>query len=254
MSLIKEKGIVVYSKLVGEADCVITLLCESGTKAKFRLKGIKKSKNRPIIASELGSLISIDYYAHKNVEIFNVKEVSVIERFENPKTSYEGFLLITYFCELIDTILPNGDSHSKCFDLFFAAMTVLNAKKFQPLILPFFKLRLLSLLGLVSKEFQCSICEEPILIKKSASLQFQNLEMICGDCNSLLKNQILSIRLMDRIFKTRFAVLSEEEISFAVIIDLDHVLNDYLRTYLNVNLKAFDPFYKSIGTNYEIHY
>ena len=118
MSLLKERGIVVASKLMGEADAVITLLCESGNKSKYRLKGIKKSKNRPIIASEPGTFISIDFYLHKNVEIFNVKEVSVIERFENPKTSYEGYLLITYFCELIDTILPNGDSHAKCFDLF----------------------------------------------------------------------------------------------------------------------------------------
>ena len=254
MPLVKEKGIVVASKLMGEADSVITLLCESGTKAKFRLKGIKKSKNRPIIASEPGALISIDYYSHKNVEVFNVKEVSIIERFENPKASYEGFLLITYFCELIDTILPNGDSHAKCFELFYAAMSVLNAGKFQPLILPFFKLRLLSLLGLVSKEFFCSVCEESLLTKNSASLQFQNLEMICGDCNPTRKNQILSIRLMHRIFKNRFANLSQEEISFSVIVDLDQVLNDYLRTYLNVNLKAFDLFYKSIGTNYEIHY
>ena len=182
------------------------------------------------------------------------KEVSVIDRFENPKGSYEGYLLVTYFCELIDTILPNGDSHTKCFELFHAAMSVLNAGKFQPLILPFFKLRLLSLLGLVSKEFHCSICEEPLLTKNSASLHFQNLEMTCGDCNPSKKNQILSIRLIDRIFKTRFANLSQEEISFSVIVDLDQVLNDYLRAYLNVNLKAFEPFYKSIGTKYEIHY
>ena len=254
MSLLKERGIVVASKLMGEADAVITLLCESGNKSKYRLKGIKKSKNRPIIASEPGTFISIDFYLHKNVEIFNVKEVSVIERFENPKTSYEGYLLITYFCELIDTILPNGDSHAKCFDLFYAAMSVLNAGKFQPLILPFFKLRLLSLLGLVSKEFHCSNCEEPILTKNSASLHFQNLELTCGDCIPSQKNQLLSIRLMDRIFKNRFAALSQEEISLQTIIELDQVLNDYLRTYLNMNLKAFDLFYKSIGTNYEINY
>jgi DNA repair protein RecO (recombination protein O) len=239
---------------MGEADALITLLCESGSKAKYRLKGIKKSKNRPIIASEIGSFISVDFYLHKNTEIFNVKEVSIIERFENPKASYEGFLLITYFCELVDTILPNGDSHEKCFGLFYAALSMLNSGKFQPLILPFFKLRLLSLLGLVSKEFRCSGCDESILNNNSSSLQYMNLEMTCGDCHPPKKNQILTIRLMDRIFRTRFAQLSQEEIPFSAIIDLDQVLNDYLRSYLNVNLKAFDLFYKSIGTKYEIHY
>lgn len=254
MSLVKEKGIVVSSRPMGEADAIITLLCESGNKAKFRLKGIKKSKNRPIIASETGTFISIDYYSHKNVEIFNVKEVSVLDRFENPKSSYEGFLLITYFCELVDTILPNGDSHEKCFDLFYAALCALNAGKFQPLILPFFKLRLLSLLGIVSKEFKCSHCEESVLNKNSAALQYMNLEMTCGDCHSSSKNQILSIRLMDKIFRVRFATLSQEEIPLSAIIDLDQILNDYLRSYLNVSLKAFDLFYKSIGKKYEIHY
>jgi len=254
MSLIKEKGIVVSSKLVGEADALITLLGESGSKAKYRLKGIKKSKNRPIIASETGSYISIDFYLHKNEEIHNVKEVSIIERFENPKATYEGYLLVTYFCELIDTVLPNGDSHAKCFELFYAAMLALNAGKFQPLILPFFKLRLLSLLGIVSKDFTCSICDEPVLTKNSASLQYMNLEMTCGDCHPPNKNQILSIRLMDKIFKNRFAILSQEEIPIAVIVELDQILNDYLRAYLNVTLKTFDLLYKSMGTGYEIHY
>lgn len=254
MSLIKEKGIVVSSKLVGEADGLITLLGESGSKAKYRLKGIKKSKNRPIIASELGSYISIDFYLHKNEEIHNIKEVSVIDRFENPKATYEGYLLVTYFCELVDTILPNGDSHAKCFELFHAAMLALNTGKFQPLILPFFKLRLLSLLGLVSKDFTCSLCEEPILVKNSAYLHYMNLEMTCGDCHPPIKNQILSIRLMDRIFKNRYANLSQEEIPIPVIVELDQILNDYLRAYLNVTLKAFDLLYKSMGTSYEIHY
>jgi|JI10StandDraft_1071094.scaffolds.fasta_scaffold02820_12 DNA repair protein RecO (recombination protein O) len=254
MSLIKEKGIVVSTKLVGEADALITLLGESGSKAKYRLKGIKKSKNRPIIASELGSFISIDYYHHKNTEIHNVKEVSIIDRFENPKSTYEGYLLIIYFCELIDSILPNGDSHTKCFELFYAALQALNTNKFHPLILPFFKLRLLSLLGLVSKDFSCAVCEEPVLVKNSAALHYMNLEITCGDCHPPLKNQILSIRLMDKIFKMRYANLSGEEIPTPVIIELDQILNDYLRSYLNVALKAFDLLYKSMGTNYEIHY
>lgn len=254
MSLVKEKGIVVSSKVIGEADALITLLCQSGSKSKYRLKGIKKSKSRPIIASEIGSFISIDFYAHKNSEIFNVKEVSIIERFEKPKSTYEGFLLISYLCELIDLILPNGDSHGKCFEIFYAALCALEADKFQPLILPFFKLRLLSLLGLVSKEFICSVCEESILTKNSASLHYMNLDMICGECQTVKKNHILSIRLMDKIFKSRFSSLSQEEIPLSVIVDLDQVLNDYLKTYLNVTLKAFDLFYKSIGTMYEIHY
>lgn len=254
MSLIKEKGIVVATSIIGEADALITLLGESGSKAKYKLKGIKKSKNRPIVASELGSFISIDYYHHKNIEIHNVKEVSIIERFENPKAAYEGYLLIIYFCELIDCILPNGDSHAKCFDLFYAVLLSLNSGKFKPLLLPFFKLRLLSLLGLVSKEFTCAVCNESVLSKSSAALHYMNLEITCGDCHSPNKNQILSIRLMDKVFKMRYAILSAEEISIPVIIELDQILNDYLRSYLNVNLKAFDLLYKSMGTNYEIHY
>jgi hypothetical protein len=81
-----------------------------------------------------------------------------------------------------------------------------------------------------------------------------NLEITCGDCHPPLKNQILSIRLMDKIFKMRYANLSGEEIPTPVIIELDQILNDYLRSYLNVALKAFDLLYKSMGTNYEIHY
>ncbi|HNI91176.1 MAG TPA: DNA repair protein RecO, partial [Leptospiraceae bacterium] len=240
------------TRQVGEADAVITILGESGTKAKYKLKGIKKSKNRPILASELGALIAIDYYQHKNEEIHNIKEVSLIERFEKIKETYEGYLLITYFCELMDTILPNGDSHEKCFELLNAAFHAINEENFQPLILPFFKLKLLSVLGLVSRELICHSCEEDMLLKNAASINSIHLDITCGDCMPPSKNQISIIKLMDRIFKSRYATLSKEETPISLISQLDQILNDYLRAYLNVTLKTFDLFYKSLGGKYEI--
>ena len=254
MSLLKEKGIVVATKQIGEADALITILGESGTKAKYKLKGIKKSKNRPILASELGTLIAIDYYQHKNEEIHNIKEVSLIERYENIKTCYGGYLLISYFCELIDVILPNGDKHEKCFELMKAALQTLNEENFHPLILPFFKIKLLFVLGLISKELVCSSCDEEVPVKNSASLYVTNLEIVCGDCLIPQKNQILLIRLMDRIFKSRFINLVKEEISIELITQLDQILNDYLRGYMNVSLKTLDLLYKSLGAKYEIRY
>ena len=65
MSLLKKRGIILQSTTYSEADALITLLSEDGIKEKFLIKGIKKSKKRPIVASEIGTLIHIDYYYHQ---------------------------------------------------------------------------------------------------------------------------------------------------------------------------------------------
>ena len=119
MSLDKETGIVLHSRNCSNADAIITLLGSKHAKTKYTLKGIKKSKNRPIVASEIGSLISIDFYNHEKNGNKIVKEASVMNRFDKIKSSYGGFLILSYTSELLDKILPDGEFYPKIFRLYF---------------------------------------------------------------------------------------------------------------------------------------
>lgn len=252
MSLRKENGIVIASKTVGEADSILTILAESGLKSKFKLRGIKKSKSRPIIASEIGSLINIDFYLHERDEISNIKEVSILERFEKVKSNYVGYLLLSYFCELLDTLLPESNENQSSYELLLKAITTLNTEIIFFHFLPFFKIRLLFLLGLLSKENTCNTCGVEFSQVESASIQNHNLEFVCSDCKPSYKSQLNLIYLIQYLFKTRYINLEIPKINFAEIIELDRILNDFLRSYINRELKTLEILYKQIGGKLEL--
>lgn len=252
MSLKKTSGFVIKSTTVSETDSIIHLLGEDGIKSKFKIKGIKKSKSRPIVSSEIGSQISIDYYSHEKNEISNIKEVSVIDRFDKLKSNYTGFLILTYIAELVDAIIPENYEQKQIYELFQKAILTLNEEKVYFQFLPFFKIRLLHLLGLLSREQNCSVCGEDLKEIGSASIHYQNLEFICKNCVQITKEQIGLIFLIDYLFKNRYINIDFTKTSNSDIFELDRILNDYLRIYLNKELKSFKILYHSIGGQIEL--
>ncbi len=171
MSLLKKRGIILQSTTYSEADALITLLSEDGIKEKFLIKGIKKSKKRPIVATEIGTLIHIDYYYHQNNNLFFlVKEISLEKRYDLIKNDYISTLILCLFLELVEKTLPEGFTEPKIFKLLFSALEALEKYGSKTLILPFFKFKLLLSLGVVPKDYICQKCGIEILNKNSAKL------------------------------------------------------------------------------------
>lgn len=253
MSLNKETGIVLFSRNFPNADSIVTLLGSTKSKTKYALKGIKKSKNRPIVSSEIGSLIAIDYYDHEKDGVKMIKEVNILNRFDAIKSSYGGFLILSYTAELLDKILPDGESYPKIFKLYFEFLTSLNSNEYSPLVLPFFKVKLLAQIGLFSGEFICHFCGQEVLEKKSVFVNPENWEVVCGDCQHVSKNYKTEVSLLSAMMKAKYKNLKSVEIPVSVIKEADSLLNIFLKYYLGASLKTADTFYKSISENYEFH-
>lgn len=245
LSLRKDKGIVVQSRIFNDHDIVITLLSEFGIKSKFRFSGIKKSKKRPIICTEIGSYISLDYYFHDKF-ISNIKEASIVDRFESVKTNYKLFLLLNYICELSDRLFVDGEVHLRGFKLLYASLKELNENPFDLLFLPFFKLRLLKENGLVSDEFLCTHCMEPARIKKAVSFLPCKLELICEDCDLIKENHIQIVSLMEEMMNIKFAIMKNNNVPSSLIKTSDKIINQYLNHYLDIELKSFKFLYEAL--------
>lgn len=235
-------------------DALITVLGKTQPKAKYILKGIKKSKNRPIVASEISTQIQLDFYSHEKDETRIVKEVSVVNRFEKIKSSFGGFVLLGYTSELLDQLLPDGESHTAIYKLYLEFLNTIDENGYSPLIMPFFKIKLLAAVGLFSGEFRCIFCNMDVLEKKSAFINSENWEVTCGDCQNIQKNTINEIRLFNAIMKNRYLNLKNKSIPLPQIIEIDYLLNSYLKIYIGKPLKSANILYKSLKENYEFLY
>lgn len=250
MSITKEIGYVLQSRNVSEADSIITVLGETGSKQKYIIKGIRKSKRRSILSIEIGSFIELNYYDNGK-EIHNVKEINLLNRYEKSKSGYFNLIVVSYLCEITDALLVEVEKHPRAFALFKSIMNTIEASQFDILMLPIFKTKLLLELGLISEEFHCQECGEPVIGKNNSFLDPYTMEILCSDCQNIKENNIGIIRFLDQILKSKYSHLKNSIQEKFLILNTDNILNLYIRNYLNRELKTQELFYKQLRVENE---
>ncbi|TGM56556.1 DNA repair protein RecO [Leptospira adleri] len=249
-SLRKMRGIVLESREIPGGDAVIRLLPEEGIVENFRVRGIRKSKTRPIASVEPGSLTSLDYYNAKNQqETHNVKEISLLNRFDRAKAGYLGMVIVSYLVELASSFTPDGAEHPGEFRLLSGALEELEENGPSILILPFVKLRLLVSGGFLSKELLCHSCGMPLKEMTSVTLQTSPLELVCGNCLHSNENDLGLVQWIQTFLMLRFRDLKERKISVETILDLDRICNRMLEPILRRKLKSAATLYEALGEN-----
>lgn len=234
----KANGIVLETKAVGEADSLITLLLDSGFKETFLLKGIRKTKRREILATELGSFVNLVYYHKKNQEIRSVKEIHLIERFEKLKSYYSGFITLSAILELVNKFIPKNLEQKKVFELLLKALEILNELGVSNIVVPFFKLRLLQILGYAPREFECISCSKNIFQSKGAMIYSNTLEIFCAECKTLEENHIEILLLMKKMSFTSYKNLLQQEFKIEILKQIDSILNRFINSQLGLELKT----------------
>jgi DNA repair protein RecO (recombination protein O) len=250
MALKKERGIVIQSLDIGDSDRMISLAGASDIRLKFISKGIRKSKRRAISSTELGSLVEIDFYDQLEKDWKSIKEINLINRYDQIKSTYPGTLLMIYFCEMISTLYPEGESHPFLYQLLTGSFEYTESNGIKLALLPFFKLRALANLGHFPTEFFCHTCGESVFNRKSAYFDLENREFLCGDCHTLPRDQLMMIRFFHTILVNRFSKVMELHPARDLIKETDQVLNQFLRSITGKELKSYFEFYKTIGDSF----
>ena len=253
MSICREKGIVLSSRLINENDILITFLPENSVKRKLLAKGLKKSKRRPVAASEPAAYIEVDFY-EKNRNVFYIKELVLLERFELIKSSYGGFLLITYFAELVDMILQENEITSDYFVLLFSALQTLEKKKYAPSLLPYFKYKLGLLSGMALTDFHCSKCNKNVESMISAHISHMDMSVICEECNQGYGNDLGLVQILNLFAQKKYAEIYLIQMEQKQILATDVFLNHFLNAYLGREVKSQGVLYDYLGENYELSY
>ncbi len=250
-ALKKTKGIVMESRILPEGDAFLRLLPEEGEVGSFRVKGIKKSKTRPIAAVEPGSLTVLDYYYTQGRETFNVKEIGLLQRFEKAKTGYTGMVLVSYLVELVSSFLTEGGAHPQEYKLLLGALKELDEDGYRPVFLPFFKLKLLYMGGFLSKEMECASCGKSLSEISSCSLEESHFEIVCGECRTPRPDKYGLVLFLQDCLALRYRDLKEKKISLELLKEADSLSNRALKPLLGKRLKSESMLYEALGEGLE---
>lgn len=261
MKLEKVTGIILKKNEINETDVIIDGIFVNRNKEylkkKFIVYGILKSKKRNPIVIEPCNYVSIDYYEKENKEILNIKEINLIERFYELKKNYKNLQYLSTLLEIVNYASITDSNLKDIYKLFLSALYylqsyILKHKKIQKtlsileeynldiedILLLFFIIRILRIMGYVGDLYFCSYCNKEIQNKTKWQ---KELYFLCENCDPT-SNQLdfFYLLILRNILEKKFDFFIE---------NLKHCFNEYhiLKENLKEILKPFKEKIESIA-------
>ena len=173
------RGIVLKSTSLKEADLLITLCTPENGKIKAVAKGASKSTSRLVGHLETLNHTQLTLSKSKNVDF--ITQAEVITSFRNIKKDFGRLTTAANLTDLTNEFMIESPGHSRIFQLLFASLTALEKPKFNAIISPFFKLRLLTITGFGPNFSSCTVCETKNLIS-CQNFSLKNGGILCNTC------------------------------------------------------------------------
>ena len=181
MTMKTATGIVLSSRIMGEADVRATVLTREHGKKTFLFKGLKKSTTRPKSASEPGTVISVTYRDRENRDIIVPSEFSIIRYFHSIRSNLEKITATAFMLELAERTTGYENYENSIFELLAGALNMLETTSHASNLSVFFTVHLLRLHGILPPVERCRKCgtRNP----SSFSFDVSDLGLLCQNCS-----------------------------------------------------------------------
>lgn len=151
----KTKGIIIRRRNFGEADRLLTIYTEK----RGKISAIAKAARR--LLSKLGGHLELFYLVDlvvakgKNIDI--ITGAIVLKDFPNLRKNLNATNQAYYIAEVIDKLIREDEKHQEVFELLVETLSKINSEK-DTLLIHYFELQLLSLLGHGPELYKCVVC------------------------------------------------------------------------------------------------
>lgn len=155
MALYRERGIVLRTIKLGEADRIITLATEGRGKVRAVAKGVRKTKSR--FGARLEPLMHVSLQLYEGRELDTVTQVETIDAFRSVREDLDRLTQATALLEAVDHLVQEREENPKLLQMLLGALRTLEAGP-APLVIPAFFWKLLAQEGFHPLLDQCASC------------------------------------------------------------------------------------------------
>lgn len=131
----KTEGIILKRNNYGEADKILTIFTKQYGKIRVMAKGVRKLSSRKAGSLELFNHAVIFLVKGKNLDL--VTEAQNVNLFKNWRQNLVGVGLAYYFCELVDKLTPDNQSHPAVFEFLKEVLSKIGQKENRALVREF---------------------------------------------------------------------------------------------------------------------
>jgi DNA repair protein RecO (recombination protein O) len=155
VGLYRERGVVLRSIRLGEADRIVSLVTEGRGKVRAVVKGVRKTKSR--FGARLEPTVHVSLLLYEGRELDIVTQAETIDHFRAVREDLDRLTRATQMLEAVDQVAQEGQANAALYQMLVGALRALAAHD-APLIVPAFFWKLLSLEGFHPHLETCASC------------------------------------------------------------------------------------------------
>ena len=157
MSLYRERGVVLRTIKLGEADRIITIATEGRGKVRAVAKGVRKTKSRFGARLEPPTHLQLQLYEGRS-ELQIIDQAETLDHFRTIREDLDRLTHAVSMLEAADQLGLEGESNPGLFQMLLGALRAL-AGHAGPLVVPGFFFKVLALEGFRAVTDRCIECD-----------------------------------------------------------------------------------------------
>lgn len=246
----KTRGIVIKRINLGEADRIITFYTSTLGKVRTKAQSVRKIEAK--LSGHLELLTLVDLILAKGHSLDVVTSAQTINSFSLIRQDLCKISFAYFIIELIDKLVPEELKDTRIFNLLVNVFEILNSKDLEasqsPILLIYFEIKLLDLLGFAPQISRCVHCA------KTDSLKFYFSAMLggilCEECKifdrlaySITKQEIETLKSLRSLpFNKNFNLKIDPSLAQLLSLKIDY----FIRFIFDKNIKSAE-FIKKVG-------
>ncbi|MEA3020737.1 MAG: repair protein RecO [Actinomycetota bacterium] len=157
MAIYRERGIVLRTIKLGEADKIVTIATEGRGKVRAVAKGVRKTKSR--FGARLEPLSHVALLLYEGRQLDTITQVETIDAFRAVREDLDRLTQATVLLEAVDHMGQEGEDNPRLLQMLLGALRTLEAGP-APLVVPAFFWKLLAQEGFHPLLDECASCGE----------------------------------------------------------------------------------------------
>jgi DNA repair protein RecO (recombination protein O) len=223
----------------GEADRLLSLYIQSMGKVRAIAKGVRKLQSRK--AGHLEPFTRVSLLLARGRDMFIVTQAETLDAYQPVRETLERLGYATYIVELLDQFTYEEGENQALYRLLADTLSRLGSFPNPALVVRYYEVRLLDLLGFRPQLFQCVRCQAEIQPED----QFISAELggaLCPRCGMAVTGaqpiSMTALKYLRHFQRSPFQEAARVNLSNGINREMEGLVEHYLTYHLEHGLKS----------------
>ena len=238
----RTSALIIKRRDFGEADRLLTVVTPAHGKIDVIAKGARKPISTKTGHVEL--FTKADMLVHRGREIDIAAQAVMVEGFQKLREDLQAGAYANYVAELMDRFTSDGDSDtSDLFDLLEETFVQLCGDADQRLVIRYYELKLLDLVGFRPELQECVLSHEPL---QPEDQYFSSSEggvvspQAAKHTSSLMPLSLGTLKLLRHLQRSPFSLVKTVDVPAHIHSEIERVMLGYVTYLLERRLQSVD--------------